>query len=143
MMLSELLDKCLEPTPRRCPEMLKEWYSVATRGDEARMRWCVTPANLTITFGNPENGAWTYQVDLEHCRNSAAILDWIAQVSGKPWKNPARVVYELIVALDDVLSLQGALCGGGFLGAVGNSLTREQIAHAVKLWQQRPCEVTR
>jgi len=53
-----------------------------------------------------------YEVDLDECNSSAQILDWIAQVSDKTWASREDIGY-LVMALDDLLGLQGAFCGGG------------------------------
>jgi hypothetical protein len=53
-----------------------------------------------------------YEVDLNRCQNSPEALDWIAQVAGKSWATPA-VIGGLVLALDEVLNLQGSLCGSG------------------------------
>jgi hypothetical protein len=54
-----------------------------------------------------------YFVDLARCRSSAEVLDWIAQVSGKAWITREDVGY-FVEALDDLLDLQGNICGFGF-----------------------------
>jgi len=53
-----------------------------------------------------------YEVALDECNFSAQILDWIAQVSNKTWASREDIGY-LVMALDDLLGLQGAFCGGG------------------------------
>ena len=56
-----------------------------------------------------------YEVDLERCRTSAEVLDWIVQVSHKIWASPAAVA-QLVVALDMACDLQATRCGGGIEG---------------------------
>ena len=53
-----------------------------------------------------------YEVDLEELEGSAAVLDWIVQVSKKTWPTPA-VVGELVRSIDQVLDLQANYCGQG------------------------------
>jgi hypothetical protein len=55
---------------------------------------------------------WIYEVDLEHCRTSAEVLDWIMQVAGKNWATDA-VLAGLVRALDEILDPQASLCGMG------------------------------
>ena len=53
-----------------------------------------------------------YAVDLEWCRTSAEVLDWIAQIDGKAWGTP-EVVGHLAAALCALLSPQATLCSSG------------------------------
>ena len=53
-----------------------------------------------------------YEIDLDRCRNSAQILDWIAQIAAKRWAS-AMIVADLIWALDDYLGLQAGFCSWG------------------------------
>ena len=70
-------------------------------------------ASVLRLEGTQMSGAFVdYEVDLGACRNSAEILDWIAQVAKKNWITP-EIVYGLVVALDDLLDLQASICGGG------------------------------
>ena len=59
-----------------------------------------------------EPGKPLYKIDLERCKTSAEILDWIVQVSQKTWGTDA-VLAGLVRKLDEVLNLQGSLCGQG------------------------------
>lgn len=67
-------------------------------------------------------GPYRYEVDLEECLDSARVLDWIAQVAQKTWADNATVA-GLIRALDDVLQLQGSLCGCG----TGKTITTGRV----------------
>ena len=58
------------------------------------------------------NGVAGYWVDLEWCRSSAEVLDWIVQVSRKWWADSHDVAM-LVAALDAVLRLQKNVCGLG------------------------------
>jgi len=69
--------------------------------------WHYRPDNLTLVH---DDG---YDVDLERCRTSAEVLDWIAQVSGKDVVYDEKDVGHLVRALDEMLGLQARLCGGG------------------------------
>lgn len=57
-------------------------------------------------------GGNRYEVDLEWCRTSAEVLDWIAQIAAKNWAGDATVA-GLVRALEDVLDPQANLCSGG------------------------------
>lgn len=74
------------------------------------------PDNLTLLV----NIGYWYEVDLEECRNSAKLLDWIFQVAGKLEMDGAEILWELLRALNLVSRLvfekgvQGAFCPFGF-----------------------------
>ena len=57
-------------------------------------------------------GRWTYEVDLERCRTSAQVLDWIMQVASKQWSTDA-IVASLVRAINDLLAPQATLCSFG------------------------------
>ena len=59
-----------------------------------------------------ESYGWFYEIDLDACRTSAAVANWIFQVAGKTWA-AAAVVSGLVHALADVLRPQSTLCSGG------------------------------
>jgi hypothetical protein len=68
--------------------------------------WMYERQSLTLTH---ENG---YEVALLECRTSAELLDWIFQVQQKPWAD-AETIQEFLRALQELLSPQENLCGGG------------------------------
>jgi hypothetical protein len=53
-----------------------------------------------------------YYVDLDRCRSSAEILDWIFQIQQKNWATSV-VLANLLHALHDLLNPQGNYCGAG------------------------------
>jgi hypothetical protein len=69
-------------------------------------KWTHNPRTRTIDH---DDG---YQVDLDRCRTSAEVLDWIAQISHKSWGDP-ETVGNLVKAIDEVLCLQATVCPGG------------------------------
>jgi hypothetical protein len=73
--------------------------------------WRFEPASLVLALYDSE-GRYFYEVDLERCRTSAEVLDWIAQVAGKTWCTDS-IVAGLVRGLDELLDLQGRLCSGG------------------------------
>lgn len=53
-----------------------------------------------------------YEIDLDECRTSAQVLDWICQIAHKTWATDA-VLAALVRQLDRVLRPQVNLCSGG------------------------------
>jgi hypothetical protein len=94
--------------------------------------WLLDPEYLTLQWA--DEGNCMYEVDLERCLTSAAVLDWIAQVCQKLWADD-YVVAGLVHALDDVLHLQSTLCGCGMDGGPSHALdgrrVRDLVAQAV------------
>lgn len=80
--------------------------------------WCFEEETLTLKLfltpfwdqSNPPR--WIYEVDLERIQSSAAVLDWLCQVSQKGWAT-AEVVGYLLKALDDIFYFQANLCSCG------------------------------
>src|SRR6266404_8964624 len=66
--------------------------------------WLFKPNNLTLT-----HSVEGYEIDFEEIHSSAAILDWIFQIHGKPWAD-ARTMYDLVQAFDDILAPQVNYC---------------------------------
>jgi hypothetical protein len=74
-----------------------------------------------LTLGLFKHGHWYYEIDLERCRNSSELLDWILQVATKD--NPdfftPTITGDLIAALEDTAyevfgtNLQGLYCPFG------------------------------
>ena len=77
--------------------------------------WIYHPENFTLECSD-ERG-FIYEVDLELCRTSAEMLDWIFQVSKKTWAT-ADIVKDLLTAFDDLLSPQATLCSFGRNGQI-------------------------
>ena len=59
-----------------------------------------------------DEGRWIYDIDLERCRTSSEVLNWIAQVSKKTWASDA-ILADLVRKLDDILNLQGSMSSFG------------------------------
>ena len=53
-----------------------------------------------------------YASSLSSCRNSAAVLDWIAQFAKKAWTTPEQIGH-LVIILNDLIGFQENVCGGG------------------------------
>jgi hypothetical protein len=77
--------------------------------------WTFYRDNLTLYY-KPED----YEVDLERCRTTGEVLDWIAQVQGKAWATP-QVVGELVQALCELLDPQATMCSMGKSGSIASS----------------------
>jgi hypothetical protein len=75
--------------------------------------WTLEVYTLELVFTD-NNGCKRYRVDLERCSTSAAVLDWIIQVSKKVWSRPKHVG-DLVRALDDIFDLQSQMCSGALL----------------------------
>lgn len=61
-----------------------------------------------------------YKIDLERCNTSAAILDFIVQMSQKMWITREDLGY-LVEAFDDLFTLQVNFCGSEFEHSDGRS----------------------
>ena len=82
--------------------------------------WTFDPEQLTLEY-SPKD----YEIDLEEIQSSAAILDWLFQVHGKPWSD-SRIVYDLLQAFDDILAPQANFCSfEQDLRADGGELARD------------------
>lgn len=58
------------------------------------------------------SGPYDYRVDLDECRHSAEVLDWIVQIAKKDWATD-EVLAHLIRALDALFDLQKTMCSHG------------------------------
>jgi hypothetical protein len=72
-----------------------------------------------------------YNVDLESCTTSEAILDWTMQVAAKAWISDAAIG-TLVRAINVLLKPQQTVCSGSMNGDNGKSITREEVAGLVK-----------
>ena len=70
--------------------------------------WAYQESNLTLNL----TVAPHYYIDLERCNSSAQILDWIIQVSKKPWATD-EILSALVRALDGYLDIQGNISSMG------------------------------
>lgn len=73
-------------------------------------RWKLDLERLVLIDSHPSG--YGYEIDIEKCTTSAEVLDWLAQMRTKTWVN-TEDLGDLIVAFDDILSLQATLCSGG------------------------------
>ena len=69
--------------------------------------WTYNPKLFTLDYQRDHQ--W-YEVDLDQCRDSAGILDWIFQ---RKAYYTAQDVNDLVSAFKDVLSPQSKVCSGG------------------------------
>lgn len=80
-------------------------------------RYCFfNESNLTIEIRNKDH--FFYEVDLERCRDSAELLDWILQVNLKTWCTPS-IIKELLDTIEEACekiffnNAQGVYCPSG------------------------------
>lgn len=76
-----------------------------------KYEWKLNEAGLALELYD-QNGHQEYWVDLERCRTSAEVLDWIVQVAGKNFGSD-RVIGALVCAMDRLMNLQLNMCSGG------------------------------
>lgn len=73
--------------------------------------------NLTVQIRR-DDGTWIYEIDLERCRNSAELLDWLFQVLNKHWCTP-QIISAVMWKIEEACrqyhhqSVQGTFCGLG------------------------------
>lgn len=79
-----------------------------SRGPWGPWRFDREHVNLVLEIDGRER----YWIDVEPRLDSAAVLDWIAQVARKRWATD-EVLANLVRAFDGILCLQAAVCGGG------------------------------
>lgn len=75
--------------------------------------WTFKPDTLVLRLTDPVE----YEVYLGDCKTAAQALDWIAQIAGKTWTTDTALA-DLVRALDNMLDLQGNLCGMGHPGTI-------------------------
>lgn len=78
---------------------------LADDSDERRTQWGGWRLVSRGTVLENEDGYW---IDLMTCRDSASVLDWIAQLLPKRYD-----VASFVEALDSIFHLQGRFCGQG------------------------------
>ena len=88
--------------------------SSLTEEDVVRARWAAITKVTTWEYDPGTFTIWPkahpyYRIKLETMASSAAVLDWIAQVSTKSWAS-YKMLGEMVRLLDAILSLQGNYC---------------------------------
>ncbi len=73
--------------------------------------WRFNRGTLTLQLFNVR-GHLRYEVDLERCKTSAAVLDWITQIAGKTWADDSTLA-GLVRDLNRILDPQANLCSLG------------------------------
>jgi hypothetical protein len=95
--------------------------------------WRYNRNRRTLFYGRGE-----YEVDLDRCRTSGEVLDWIIQLNQKSWTTPEDIGH-LVEALDVLLHPQFTLCSGGSEKRIADvpQLLRENevSAHRWREWQ--------
>lgn len=119
----------------RCPETLGtprgtegtmdgNWHELK-RAPSEWGPWRLNQQNYTLI-----ERRYGYEVDLERCLTSEAVLDWICQIAGKTWPDYSWVS-GLVYAFDDLLHPQGTMCGGGLANAKARKMTNTQLKERV------------
>lgn len=72
--------------------------------------WTLDLRLLTLNYS--EGKGRGYEIDLEDMTDSAPMLDWIMQMSAKPWMTPEQLGH-LVRALDEVFHPQAYICSFG------------------------------
>lgn len=85
--------------------------------------WKLDTEHLVLVREAPRREGGGYEVDLEECKTSAEVLDWICQVAMKLWADE-RTVAGLVRAIQDILNPQAHLCSSG----KSRTLSRARIA---------------
>lgn len=91
----------------------------------------------TLSYTAADDPTIQYEIDLECCQTSAAMLDWIMQVANKAWATDS-VIADLVRALNRILEPQATLCS--FAGArpdLGKRLTPAQLRAQIDSYDAR------
>lgn len=70
--------------------------------------WCLDTEKMDLVYQD-KRGRSLYFVDLYRMNTSAAVLDWIFQLQGKPWCS-SQDIGDMVAALRDILNPQSSLC---------------------------------
>lgn len=74
--------------------------------------WEFNEHRFVLVYRGKGTNGYPYEVDLDECIDSAHILDWLAQLSGKGWVSDADLGH-LFRALDALLYFQANYCSWG------------------------------
>jgi len=107
------------------------------RGRHAWGPWNLDPSTAVLWTAA---GGYRYEVDLERCRTSAEVLDWILQIAKKTWGEPPPVVAGLVRALDDVLEGQAPFCSFGASKRLPRAAILTRVARFSAPREGLPCE---
>ncbi|GAA1871877.1 hypothetical protein GCM10009813_35210 [Brevibacterium marinum] len=67
-----------------------------------------------------------YEVELDTCRTSAKMLDWLFQIRGKSWATSEDLA-ELLNAFDEIIDPQTNLCSHGTSKSLSSDEMRRLI----------------
>lgn len=91
----------------------------------------------TLSYTAADDPTIQYEIDLECCQTSAAMLDWIMQITNKAWATDS-VIADLVRALNRIIEPQAKLCS--FAGArpdLGKHLTPAQLRAQIDSYDAR------
>lgn len=117
----------------------RSFFADGALADSRWNGWRLYPRKLILRFEAVIDETYGievgYEVDLLTCWQSAGVLDWIIQVSGKDWPelDMDKVTAGFLYAVDDVLHPQASLCSFG----QNLTLTAQQITDRVAVFVQQ------
>ena len=94
--------------------------------------WALEPDLRVLVIHTGRTGGYRYEIDLDGCTSSAAVLDWICQIANKAWCDDETLA-GLVRAFLDILHPQRLLCSRG----ADKRLTLERIVELVAVADQR------
>jgi hypothetical protein len=123
----EILKKMEEKQDLEYQEMKKQDEDILSKREDkmSRKRWGVwewKSAFILDLNGPAESYPPGYEIYLPELTSSAAILDFIAQISEKTWAS-REDVGNLVEAFDDLLTLRRNYCSGGQETFRGNEVS--------------------
>lgn len=94
----------------------------------------------TLSYTAADDPTIQYEIDLQCCQTSAAMLDWIMQVANKIWATDS-VIADLVRALNRIIEPQAKLCSfaGGHPDSfdMGKRLTPAQLTRWIDSYDER------
>jgi len=113
------------------------FYEGGVIADTRWYGWRLDPANLELVLVD-STGWRTYALPLTRCNQSAQVLDWLVQVSGKAWREHdiEKVTVGLLRALDDIFELQASLCSFGAHKTMTDQQIRDRVATFVQKFHE-------
>ena len=87
------------------------------KGKEKWGHWYLnkSTAVLQLWLSHPSQNwdCMMYEVDLERCRNSAQVLDWILHIQGRFCQDYPGCISDFVRALNSILNLPSNYCSYG------------------------------
>lgn len=96
------------------------------------IRWLVNADCMTLDAYVDGGKSVLYPLDLECCRSSAEVLDWIAQLAHKSWMT-TEDLGSFVRGLDALLGLQTRYCSRG----KDRHVSAQEVRERVQRWAGR------